>query len=158
MIKKSVVFLRCQDMTNGPGRFPVNDKTMKTKCYSVRLTQFSKYSPKCYRAITSDNHLELIPVSQYFGVDNSSEQTHWVSEWFIRKMSLPYNPTRCVWFDEHGNMVDDVPRHTMSHDDLKSLYAHLERFVADLTVKEALEFQSAIKGVQTIMHRRMNES
>ena len=131
---------------------------MNTKCYSVKFVEFGKFSPESFRAVTTENRREFVPRRMYFGVDNAAEKTHWVSDWFIRKVRLPYNPTRCVWFDEYGNMVDDVPRHTMSLDELKSLYAHLERFVADLTVKEALEFQSAIKGIQTIMHRRMNES
>ncbi len=133
---------------------------MNTKCYSVKFPEFSRYSPKCIRTVATDGTIRLLPASQHFGVDNGNENTHWVSEWFIRKVGLPYNPQRCVWFDEHGNMVDDAAaeRHQMSRSELVKLYANIEMFVADLTVKEALEYQSAIKGIQTIIHKRINES
>lgn len=133
---------------------------MNTKCYSVRFPEFSKHTPLCFRSVATDGTIRLVPKSQYYGVDNSKENTHWVSEWFIRKVSLPYNPQRCVWFDANGDMVDDAAasRHMMSRDELVALYKRFENFVADLTVKEALDNQAIIKGIQTLMHKRINET
>lgn len=126
---------------------------MNTKCYSVALHEFAKYTDKCFRARAIDGTLRLIPSKAHFGVDNERLNTYWVAEWFIRKACLPYNPQRCVWFDEDGNIVDDAIRHTMSREELESLYRGLERFVADLSIKEVLDHQSAIKEVQTILHK-----
>lgn len=55
-------------------------------------------------------------------------------------------------------MIDElgVERHTWPADRVARLYRELENFIADLTREEYRQFGDDFKGVQTILHERMN--
>ena len=83
---------------------------MKTLCYSVRLSSLERISPKAYKATAFDGSSDIIPASQVFGVDESSQKCSawWISAWLLSNKSIQYSDKKKAWFDAPGKMRPSV--------------------------------------------------
>lgn len=93
---------------------------MKVKCYSVRLKELKRISPKAYLAICFDGSKDIIPSSQVFGNDFSvyKSEAYWISEWILERKSLQYSRSKSAVFDKNtGEMLPniEIEKHTPSH-------------------------------------------
>lgn len=76
---------------------------MIVKCYSVRLKELRRISPKAYVAICYDGHKDIIPSSQVFGNDFNVHKSDafWISEWILERKSLQYSRNKSCFFDSN---------------------------------------------------------
>lgn len=80
---------------------------MKTKCYSVRLSELIRISEKAYKATAFDGSSAIIPASQVFGVDFDVQKSdaYWISTWILGQKEIQYSPKKEAWFDENRNQL-----------------------------------------------------
>ena len=76
---------------------------MKTLCFSVRLKEMVRVTDKAYKAIAFDGSSAIIPVSQVFGRDFSSQKSEswWISAWILEKKDLQYSIKKNAMFDNN---------------------------------------------------------
>lgn len=80
---------------------------MKTKCYSVKLQSLVSISDKCFEAIDFNGNEDLIPKSQVFGDDDSSNKSeaYWISEWILEKKKITFSRKICAWHDSETQIM-----------------------------------------------------
>lgn len=99
------------------------NKKKPTKCISVRLKALFPISEKAYKAIAFDGTSDLIPASEYFGLDTETTKSrgYWIAEWILKRKILQRktNDPKVAWFDENRNrcaaperIKRREPRHT----------------------------------------------
>lgn len=89
---------------------------MKVKCYSVRLKELKRISPKAYLAVCFDGSKDIIPASQVLGADLSvsKSEAYWISEWILQRKYLQYSKGKSAVLDsETGKIMPcvEVERH-----------------------------------------------
>lgn len=85
---------------------------MKTLCYSVRVDNIVRISPKAYKVTAFDGSSDIIPSSQVMGPDCDVDkcEAYWISAWILEKKHLQYSTKKSAWF-ENGKMT---PTYTVS--------------------------------------------
>lgn len=80
---------------------------MKIFCYSVKLESLVSISDKCFLARSFDGREDLIPKSQVFGQDYSSQKSdaYFISAWILSKKNLQYSTKKAVWINESGKVL-----------------------------------------------------
>ena len=76
----------------------------KTKCYLVRLQEFRRISPKCFKAVDFSGQEELIPDSQFFGYgdNDKSGESVYLSEWILERKKFQYSTKNPVYLTDDG--------------------------------------------------------
>lgn len=76
----------------------------KTKCYLVRLSEFRRISPKCFKAVDFSGHEELIPASQFFGYGDNEKagESVYLSAWILERKTLQYSEKTPVYLTDDG--------------------------------------------------------
>lgn len=74
---------------------------MKSKCYLVKLQEFKRISDKCFKAKDFCGNEELIPASQFYGIDPcySKGIGVYLTAWILEKKSLTYSIKDLAWID-----------------------------------------------------------
>lgn len=74
----------------------------KTLCYSVRLESLVSISDKAYKATSFDGSSDIIPKSQVFGPDYSTQKSEavWIAAWILEQKSIQYSSKKQAWFDK----------------------------------------------------------
>lgn len=77
---------------------------MKVKCYSVRLKDLTRISPKAFKAVGYDGSEDIIPASQVYGPDMEVDKSEawWISAWILEKKSITYSRKKEMWFDSES--------------------------------------------------------
>lgn len=80
------------------------------KYISVKLKSLVSISEKCYKATCFDGSEDLIPKSQVFGVDYSSQKSdaYWISEWILSKKNLQYSYKKWTYITKDGRNVGQI--------------------------------------------------
>ena len=88
---------------------------MKIKCYSVRLECLSEISDMALKAIDFNGNEDIIPSSQFFGVDYDvgKSNTYWISAWILDKKCLTYSDKKVRFFDKDTGRM--LPTITIEH-------------------------------------------
>lgn len=105
---------------------------MKTKCYSVRLSELIRISEKAYKATAFDGSSAIIPASQVFGVDFDVQKSdaYWISAWILEQKSIQYSCKKTAWFDENKKML---PKYTIEKHTPESRQAVDNNIISELT-------------------------
>lgn len=104
---------------------------MRTLCLSVRLISLVSISDKAYKAVAFDGSTAIIPKSQVFGRDYSSQKcdAFWISAWILEQKNLQYSGKKEAWFDEAGNIL---PVYKVTHHVPDKIVSVASNEVADL--------------------------
>ncbi|MBR1952433.1 MAG: hypothetical protein IKA32_07650, partial [Lentisphaeria bacterium] len=114
----------------------------KTKCYFVRLAEFKRISPKCYKAVDYAGNEALIPSSQFYGYgDNDSPgENVYLSAWILEKKAIECSKENPVFLTADGNNACNVPAGAAA------MVEHIPDKLEPLAAAEPVPFATAKLG------------
>lgn len=84
---------------------------MKTKVYSVRISEMREISPKAVKITAFDGSSDIFPKSAVLGWDDEVGKCEavWIAAWILPKKGLQYSDKKVRFMDDCGRLWRERP-------------------------------------------------